>query len=182
MNGARAAAMLLAAWLAALTGVMAQKATPAPSKPASRVATMMFDELDRLIALPVLTPENVAQVTGVAWTPGAETRSMAYRMLGGTGAAGRLVKTADLRVPLQGSDARGEILVLDLAPGSGLTLADVVARVGRTNDIEIPLAAAPPTDPVYYRHRVGAALVSFGIARSKAHEVVSIVIDRTPPG
>jgi len=175
--------MLLAAWLAASTGVMAQKGTPAaPSKPASRVATMMFDELDRLIALPVLTPENVAQVTGVAWTPGAETRSMAYRMLGGTGAAGRLVKTADLRVPLQGSDARGEILVLDLAPGSGLTLADVVARVGRTNDIEIPLAGAPPTDPVYYRHRVGAALVSFGIARSKAHEVVSIVIDRTPPG
>jgi hypothetical protein len=170
-------------WLALGSALPAQSpGSRPPARQPSKVAAMILSEIEKLVALPALTPESVAQATGVSWTPDPASSTPLYRVLKGTGAAGRPIKASELRLPVPGTEARGEILILDLVPGAGLTLGDVVARRGRFADIDVPIAVAPPTEPVYYKYRLGTGWLSFGVTRPALRDVVSVVIDRTPAG
>jgi hypothetical protein len=183
MSRTAAAVVVTAALLAAFCRIgpdlVAAQQASAPASQAARPVMPIFGILDRLIALPRFSPDDVARVTGVALTE-VPTSNEFFRIYKGSAKAAEF-SSVEVRYKLPAASATaGDLVILTPSTRAAITSEDLARAYGPPQHVEPASPTAPPDAPDYYRVQRGSVRVSFGITRIAPVRLTKIVLDRSP--
>lgn len=133
---------------------------------------------DSVMQSPPWTPERVAKVTGARLDRDAQRSNENFTVHQSAPAASGAFQRVELRVASAASGAKGNLLIVDLRGGSGVTEAQVEAKFGEPEDIEPPSPHAEAS-PLYLIYVRPWGKVSFGFKASGNRELVRLVLDAT---
>ena len=139
--------------------------------------------LARLTDADVLQQSLVEVVLGVALQLDAGRSTHAfqfYRQDQVPPAVASVVRSAELRVPVDSKRAGQEFLTLGIRPTEGLTASALMAHYGPPQDVMVPTpqAGAGTGVSVTYVYRIGKRKLSFSFGPAPQELLQSIALDR----
>ena len=169
------------AW-ALRVGILASACMAATGEMNAQNKSTANDTLDivkQLIDSRPLTPEKVLRATGIRIDRRDQESSRYFSIFKSSEPGRGVFRDAELRVPGEGATAKGELLILTLAPGSRVGEQLVRQTFGKEQRVSFPTPHQPADSPRYFEYERPWGAVRFGFRPAGNRELVTIVLDAT---
>jgi hypothetical protein len=141
-----------------------------------RTPDEVFRETERIAAGRPWSPETAARLTGASLQRVAAESSDLVTVFRGPSATG-MFESVELRVPAATMRAQGNILILNVRPGSRVASGDVHDRMGEPKTVKD--GSVHGDDPWFMIYARPWGELSFGFKNGANQELVTLVLDAT---
>jgi len=142
---------------------------------------VLLDSLKRLEARDDIDPTSVGAALELLIDKSASQDNTAFTFFTGQpgtkSKSASTVKDVEVRVPNTSAKAKGPFVYIRLKDGAGLSMADVIKKLGDATQVDVPPPNPEKAMVLVYKTERGQ--LRFGIGQGANQPVISATIDRT---
>lgn len=124
-----------------------------------------------------LTQEKVSSALGTSLRPASLQNNPFFQLLEGGACYQGMISRVDLRLPNGKHPGSAPMLVLEVAPGTGLRRQECFEAFGEIHELRIPTPRQPAGSPMLFVFSQGWGTLKLGLTDDAAEEVVTILMD-----